>query len=249
MANNEWKVTGFRLPEIQLKQLDCFIEQSEYESKQEYLHEVVLNDVRDVTLDDPRDELEEIQRQKARLRDDIEDVSEELKQMRDRLSELEDEEDEVRRVVDEQRVAGAESYEAAVREVADRVVENNHVITEKWDVIQRVSERWREEPIDVLRDVYILDPQITERQASPFRSPSVPDDWEKRVGDSREEAVHLVRLYCEEHKDDEGVMGTGIYERDRYVRKVAEAHDDDAVGLLREAIGEMEEEYEEIVYS
>ncbi|WP_318569886.1 hypothetical protein [Salinigranum marinum] len=248
MAKNEWKIIGFRLPEIQQKQLDRFIEQSEYDSKQEYLHEVVLEDIRDVTLDDPRDELEEIRRQKAMLRNDIEEASEELKQMRDRLNELDDEEAELAQVVDEQQVAGAESYEEAVREVADRVVENEHVISENWEVIQRVSERWREEPIDVLRDVYILDPRITERQASPFKSQVVPEDWEKRVGDTREEAINLVRLYCETHKDDEGRLGDGIYVEDPYIKRVASAHDETNETLLRAAIGEMDEEYEEIVY-
>lgn len=249
MAKSDWELIGFRLPDIQRQKLEQFIEESdEWDNRQEYLHEQVLEDIREVELDNPRDELKDIRRQKDQLRDEINDVVCELEEMRDRLGELEEQESELQSIVDDHDVTSVESYEASVREATEEIINNELIISERWERIQRISEKWQVEPVEVLRDIYEQDPRIDAKQARPYGSRSVPDDWQTRTGESYEDAVHLVRLYCEERKDDDGGYRSGIYVKDEYVSRVAEAHGVECEPLLREAVAEMDEEFNEIVY-
>ncbi|NHN60466.1 MULTISPECIES: hypothetical protein [Halorussus] len=250
MAKSDWEVIGFRLPDIQRQKLGQFIEESdEWDNRQDYLHEQVLEDIREVELANPRDELKDIRRQKDELRDEINDIVCELEEMRDRLGELEEQESELQSIVEDHDATSTESYEASVREATEEIINNELIISERWERIQRISEKWQVEPMEVLRDIFEQDPRIDAKTAKPYGSPSVPDDWRTRTGESYEEAVHLVRIYCEERKGDDVGYRSGIYVEDEYVSRVAEEHEVECKVLLREAVSEMDEEFDEIVYS
>lgn len=237
------------MPEIQRKKLNRMLEESdEYDGQQDFLHELVLDEIRDVEFNDPRDELEDIRQQKKQLRDEIEEVVEEVEEMRNRLGELEERESALQDIVDDYDVTSAESYEESIREAANEIIRDDLKVSERWERVQQISEKWQETPMDVLRDIYEEDPRLSSKQVKPYGRKSVPEEWQTRVGDTREEAVRLVRLYCEENKDKEWNYGSGVYIEDDYVIRVAEEHGVDCESLLREAAERMNETFDEIVY-
>ncbi|WP_139210964.1 hypothetical protein [Natrinema salaciae] len=249
MAKSDWPVVGFRMPEIQRKKLNRMLEESdEYDDQQDFLHQLVLDEIRDVEFTDPRDELEDIRQQKKQLRDEIEEVVAEVEEMRNQLGELEERESELQAIAEDYNVTSAESYEESVREAANEIIRDELKVSERWERVQHISEKWQQTPIDVLRDIYEQDPRLTSKQVKPYGRKSVPEDWQTRVGDTREEGVRLVRLYCEESKDKEWNYRSGVYIEDEYVSRVAEEHGTDCESLLREAAERMDETFEDIVY-
>lgn len=156
-------------------------------SKREYFESYVRDDTEHITLDDPRAELAEIERQLEGAQEDLEELRDEEKEMRDSIKSLEQRRDEVEERLDDAGVVTAGSYDDAVEALIDRAVDDGIFGVDS--TVQRVAEDWARDPQTVCRDVYESSIRVTGSDVTikgPYGGDRVPEKWEKELPDYHE---------------------------------------------------------------
>lgn len=148
-------------------------------TKREYFEEIVREDTKHITLDDPSAELSEVEKQLQAAHDRLEEVRDEKADVREKIKGLQQKKSELEKQTEESGIITAASYDEAIDALIDRAVADG--IAETGTDVERVAEEWGRDPRIVCRDVFERDVRVLPEDVSlkgHIRKGEVPDEWE-----------------------------------------------------------------------
>ncbi len=190
-------------------------------TKREYFEQVVREDTEHITLDDPKAELAEVERQLQAAHEELEELQDEKSEVRESIKELQQQKEKLEDRAQKSGIITATSYDEAIDALVERAVEDG--IAETGTDVKRVAEEWARDPHTVCRHVFERSIRVRPEDVSVrgrFPSHEVPDEWEEEWP-AYDEAVDA---FAERVRAD-GVIHGGcrrpktladIYDRDFY---------------------------------
>lgn len=259
MANKrDWPMIAFRVPEPQQRKFDKYVEQQD-KSKQDILYDHFQDLVEDVELEDPRDELQEVRREKEELRDDLAELKEQMDDIRDSVDELNERERELEDKVEKHDTIGAQSLDEAVDGLRQQLIDGRKDrLGVGYSDVERVAADWAASEEEIVRRVWESDPRIGSKQVVAEPGDSYPrESWARDVGADIDDAVEKTvywleteraRLARRRESSKPVVRDAVMVYEESLPSRAADAHDVDVEELVDDALDEFDDFGEEVEF-